>query len=101
MRRTRRYSSLITFAVAATFLAIGTTALAHEIEHDLEQHSEPSCGLHLYVGHAGKPPMAAVNVNVILIPDAFPLPPNVGAPVSIARFAYRGRAPPSLTSTIG
>lgn len=96
MRSARRCSSLIAILAAIVFLAIETIALAHEIEHDLDQHDEPTCALHLYVGHVGDTPIAAVSVNVVPMPNNFLLSPDVAAPAAIPRLAYRGRAPPAL-----
>lgn len=96
MRSTRRNSSLITLLASIAFLAVEAIALAHEIEHDLAQHSEPSCALHLYVGHAGTTPNATVSIDLHPLTDSFLPPPAVAAPETAPRLAYYGRAPPAL-----
>ena len=96
MRSTRRHPSLFALLATIAFLALETMALAHEIEHDLAQHSEPTCALHLYVGHAGTTPVATASIDVHLLPDSFLPPPAVAAPKATPRLAYRGRAPPAL-----
>jgi len=96
MRSTRRHSSLIALLAAIVFLAIQTIALAHEIDHDLAQHNEPSCALHLYVGHAGTTPNTTISIDVHPLPDSF-LPPSTVAAFDVTpQLAYRGRAPPAL-----
>jgi hypothetical protein len=97
MRSTRRYKSLIAVLASIAFLAIEAIALAHEIEHDLEQHNESSCALHLYIGHAGTTPNAVVGVDAHPLPDSFLPSPAVATPVTTPRLAYRGRAPPALS----
>lgn len=97
MRRPRRYSSLIALLASLAFFAIGTIAMAHEIEHDLAQHDEPSCALHLYVGHAGTTPNATVSIDLRPLTDSFLLPPAVASPETAPRLPYYGRAPPALS----
>lgn len=99
MRSTRRHSSLIAPLAAIVFLAIQTIALAHEIEHDLAQHDEPGCGLHLYISHFGKasaalPIIVVAPLSALYLAASFPQMPQ--APRVLG---YRGRAPPLSASS--
>lgn len=81
--------------LAAAFVAITTTALAHELQHDLEQHDDSACALHLYAGGSAKAPAGGYAIAVSGVHDRpavsgqtiFPFPPRV--------LGYNVRAPPA------
>lgn len=52
------------FVVAIMFLAAQTAAAAHELQHALHHHENPSCAMHLYADHVGKAPSDVVAVSL-------------------------------------
>jgi hypothetical protein len=99
MQRTRVPKRLLACLAAAAFVALETIALAHEVEHDLAQHDEPVCGLHLYIGHFGK--ASAAPSSIVVAPlSAFYLAASFPElPQAPRVLGYRGRAPPLSAST--
>lgn len=76
-------------------LAVQAITLAHEIQHDLRQHDDSSCVLHLHAKQAGNGLSASV-----LLPPVFASAQDypcraITLPVSLSALGYRTRAPPS------
>jgi hypothetical protein len=92
----RQIRYLSAFAVVA-LLVLQTAAFAHEIEHDLEQHDEPTCALHLYTGQAGKTAASDLGLPVAVTSTFYTVIPSPRAPQTQFVAGYRGRAPPLLT----
>lgn len=93
MTRRSAKSKLISWLLAAAFLAIQAIALAHEIKHDLRQHNDATCVLHLYTKHHGPATTDAALYATPIPCDAPPPPP--GARVRTApTLGYHTRAPP-------
>jgi hypothetical protein len=92
----RRQIRCLPVLAALALLILQTAAFAHEIEHDLEQHDEPACALHLYTGQAGKPAGTDAIPIITITPTFYTVIPNPHAPRSQRLPAYRGRAPPPL-----
>lgn len=96
MTRRRFNPPWIAWLFAVAFVSVQAIALAHEVKHDLRQHDDASCVLHLQAKSAG----GNAQTTVLLMPfftgtgtlpasDAaidLPLRPN----------GYDSRAPPSV-----
>ena len=93
MLDTNRPPRFLAIVAAIALLAIGTIALAHEIEHDLGNHDEPSCPLHLYVSNVGAAAGEAGHVPVADLATPDPAA-AIATPQTALRLGYRGRAPP-------
>jgi Co/Zn/Cd efflux system component len=79
---------------ATALLLVTTSAIAHEVEHDIGQHQDPACALHALADHAGNvlPTVATVLTaapQATLTPD---LPPFLLP--RAAALSFRARAPP-------
>lgn len=80
--------------MAAAFLAAQAIAFAHELQHDLRLHDDPSCLLHLHTQQTNHAPADTALPIVVAARDAPPPPPT--AAVGIAPvLGYQTRAPPS------
>jgi len=87
--------SLLLAVALFALLLTGATALAHEIKHDLHQHDDASCVLHLHANQTDKVISAA--------PFVVPLSPRHLTPASFPAASFCGRntapfharAPPS------
>lgn len=86
--------------LALAFLAVQAAAFAHELQHDLRQHGDASCVLHLHAKQAGQPAPGPffVPVRAAPAPSRRPAAVAVSAPPALG---YRTRAPPraSVRST--
>ena len=93
MARTKR--TLTAWLLASVLLLVSAVAVAHELDHALENHQEP-CALHLYAGHHGGLP--AANAQPPAPPVAARLEPAASYSfVSTSRpTPYAVRAPPSV-----
>jgi len=80
--------------LALVFVALQTTALTHELRHDLHQHDDASCVLHLYADHVAKTVAAAASAVVFLTQRN--VQPRIDIRlVALQRvFNYQVRAPP-------
>src|SRR5581483_466185 len=89
-RGTKSHLALWLFAVA--FLAIQTITLAHEIKHDLHQHDDKACVLHLHTKDHGQ---AAAHIApfAILAPCEAPAPVTVASVGTAPTLGYHTRAP--------
>jgi hypothetical protein len=93
IRPTKR--SFTAWLLAALLLWVGAVAVAHELDHVLENHQEP-CALHHYAGHHGGLPTANAH------PPAPPIEALLDLPSSLQFFSesrpapYAVRAPPSV-----
>lgn len=96
MIRSRTKSRLIPLLLAAAFLAVQAVALAHEINHDLRQHNDASCVLHLYSKHAGGSPAATFLLAPPLIAAHVALAPATTLPFSPPALGFQSRAPPVI-----
>lgn len=91
----QRHTRFLTGLLAgAALLFVTTQAAVHDIEHDLNQHDEPTCALHLLADHAGK-------ALIAVTPDVSTPPYRPVAVSGVARSAprlhvtsFRARAPP-------
>jgi hypothetical protein len=96
MMRGRNNFRFPRWLLAAAFLSVQAIALAHEIKHDLRQHEDTACVLHLHAKHggdgliAGTPPTApAASIQRF--------DPTAPAPLSGTHvLGYRSRAPPVI-----
>jgi hypothetical protein len=88
--RMRVVASLLVLA----FLTVEAAAFTHELRHDLQQHDDPSCVLHLYAEHLAKTTTAHAAVIAAPLQHAIQTSPDVRI-VALARlFNYHVRAPP-------
>jgi hypothetical protein len=93
VRSSRFPIHLLSALAAVALLILQTVAIAHEVEHNLNQHDEPTCALHLYTGHAGHP--AYIDSDPLIVaPASIAAAPFVFFTTSRHVLAYRGRAPP-------
>ena len=80
--------------LAAVFLSVQAIALAHEIKHDLRQHDDGACVLHLHAKH-GKDGLAAGTQPPAPATSVQQFDPIAPALLPSARIlGYRTRAPP-------
>lgn len=85
--------ALAPWLLAVVLLAVQTFAYAHELQHDLKQHDDTSCVLHLHAKQAGQPTADAA--LVVVAPIRTERLPTAGAVPYPARvLGYRTRAPP-------
>lgn len=84
---------LAPWLLAVVLLAAQTLALAHEIKHDLRQHDDASCVLHLHSKHHGQA-ATAMALSGAIVPHAAPVLLAVTQPRAVAPLGYRTRAPP-------
>jgi hypothetical protein len=95
MHMTRTKRTFTAWLMTAVLLWVGAMAVAHELDHALENHQEP-CTLHHYAGHHGGLPAANTH------PPAPPIEARLDLPlsclfVSESRPApYAVRAPPPV-----
>jgi hypothetical protein len=82
--------------LAVAFLAIQAIALAHELKHDLRQHDDSSCVLHLYTKHAGGKLNAGSLLPTLYTASESPTFPDTTILVSTSALGYRTRAPPVI-----
>lgn len=88
----------IAWLFALAFIAVQAIALAHELKHDLRQHDDASCVLHLQAKSVGD----NAPITVLLAPfytGAGTLPASdaaIGMPLRPT--GYHSRAPPSSVS---
>jgi hypothetical protein len=80
--------------LALAFLALQTTALTHELRHDLHQHDDISCVLHLYADHLDKTAASAGGGVVAIAQHDVQLPADIRPVVLQQAFNYHVRAPP-------
>jgi len=86
----------IAWLLAVALLAIQAIALAHEIKHDLRQHDDSACVLHLYTKHAGGKLNADSLLPALYTANENPACVDAGMPVSAPSLGYRTRAPPVI-----
>ncbi|HEX9813191.1 MAG TPA: hypothetical protein VGA88_14045 [Burkholderiales bacterium] len=78
------------------FLSVQAIALAHEIKHDLRQHDDGACVLHLHAKHAGDGLAAGTQAPAVVL-SAQQFSPGAPAIVRGApTLGYRTRAPPVI-----
>jgi hypothetical protein len=94
-KRAQKKSRFIAWLLTAMLLWVGAVAVAHELDHALDQHQEP-CALHHYAGHHGGLPVA--NAHPPAPPTEARLDPSSSRQFfSESRPApYAVRAPPSV-----
>lgn len=97
MMKRRTKPQFVPWLLAVAFLAVQALAFAHELQHDLQQHDDPSCVLHLHTKHAGHP-AATVAPIVAALPDAIVPAAASGAIAATPILGYRTRAPPLSSS---
>jgi hypothetical protein len=91
----QRKPRFIAWLLTAMLLWVGAVAVAHELDHALENHQEP-CALHHYAGHHGGMPVANAH------PPAPPIEARLDLPSSLQFFSesrpapYAVRAPPPV-----
>jgi hypothetical protein len=91
----QRKPRLIAWLLTAMLLWVGAVAVAHELDHALDQHQEP-CALHHYAGHHGGLPSADAHSPAPPIEARLDLLPSYLF-VSESRPApYAVRAPPPV-----
>jgi hypothetical protein len=87
-------SLLVVHAVlAALFIVVQATALAHEIKHVTHQHDAP-CGLHVVADHLAMAPAPEPALAVVVEPLAAPLPASLDAVIAPPPRCSEARAPP-------
>jgi len=86
-------------ALALALLTLETAALTHELRHDLHQHDDASCVLHLYADHLAKTPAAHAHVVTVITRDAARTPTAVTLAALWRGTHYRSRAPPRSSDT--
>jgi hypothetical protein len=82
------------FLVAAILLVAQTAAAAHELQHALHHHDNPSCAMHLFADHVGKAPS---NVVAISLPRQLHDAPIARVPAFVpatTALRYYTRGPP-------
>jgi hypothetical protein len=79
---------------AAAFLFVSVNAITHELEHALEHHDEPSCALHIFADHLGKPLASATFVVASAVHIAIRHTGREQAAASSFVIPFRSRAPP-------
>lgn len=93
MSTRRATSRLVPWLLALVLLAAQALAFAHTLKHDLHQHDDPSCVLHLHTKHVGQ--ASAGNSLSVLVT---PADDTSGAASTFiectAVLGYRTRAPP-------
>jgi hypothetical protein len=52
------------FMIAAMLVVAQTAAAAHELQHALHHHENPSCAMHLFADHVGKAPSTVVAISL-------------------------------------
>lgn len=80
--------------LAIAFLAVQAIALAHEIKHDLQQHNDPSCVLHLHAKQSGDTPSAQLRLTAPLAFDTALFTHETRPLVARWALPYKSRAPP-------
>lgn len=90
----RRRRSVLAWLLAAAFVAVTNAALAHELKHELKQHDEIACALHLYSGHHGKAAAPCRAPLPVATSDAPATATPAGFRSATVALGYRGRAPP-------
>jgi hypothetical protein len=84
---------LVPWLLAAALIAVQALAFAHELQHDLKQHDDASCVLHLHTKHAGHP-SPTLTLPAAAVPHAI-VAPAVSVHIDAApALGYRTRAPP-------
>lgn len=94
MRTLRLSAKRLAWLLAAVLLAAQASAATHELQHDLRQHNDASCALHLHAKQAAQA-AAVPALPAIAPPDAAPCAVPVVAAVAASTLGYRTRAPPA------
>lgn len=94
MIRRRTRSRLVPWLCATVFLALQAVALAHELTHDLRQHNDAACVLHLHAKQSGAPAAAQALFAPVFVADPTLAPGDSVVPFSLPALGYRPRAPP-------
>ena len=100
MRKPRPAIRFLSVLAAIALFAMESIALAHEIEHDLELHDEPSCSLHLYTASFAKVAGGEFCFTPTPVPESFDTTPTVATVHVTLALGYRGRAPPRGDSNL-
>ena len=82
------------YLLVAAFLALEVTVLTHEISHDLHQHDDPSCVLHLCAEHLAKTSVASPSIALVIAHGDVHAPLSFVSVVPAPTSSYRSRAPP-------
>lgn len=93
MARPKVQRKFVLWLLAAAFFALQTAALAHELQHDLRQHNEAACALHLHAEQTGQAAAGSPLPVAVVLDNA----PTRLAPAQVhasAALAYYTRAPP-------
>lgn len=93
MTERRAKPGFVPWLLAVALLAVQALTFAHELQHDLHQHDDPSCVLHLHTKHAGHP---SADVALVVVAASRALAPSTesGAIDTTPVLGYRTRAPP-------
>lgn len=96
MTQRRLHPRWFAWLLAVAFIAVQAMALAHEIKHDLRQHDDASCVLHLQVKSVG----GDSHGTLVLAPLYTGLGTLPGSDITIdlplRATGYHSRAPPSI-----
>ena len=93
MLRRRAKNGLAPWLLAVMLLAVQALSFAHELQHDLKQHDDTSCVLHVHTKHVGHP--SADVTLVVLAPTRDAAPETLSTERGAAPvLGYRTRAPP-------
>lgn len=96
MATRRKITRFAPWLLAAVLLTVQALTFAHELQHDLHQHDDPSCVLHLHLKQTGHPPAAIALLPSSASHDMAPAAACTEAAAAPV-LGYRTRAPP-LTS---
>jgi hypothetical protein len=94
-KRAQKKSRFIAWLLTAMLLWVGAVAVAHELDHALDQHQEP-CALHHYAGHHGGLPSADAHSPAPPIKARLDLLPSYLFASESRPAPYAVRAPPSV-----
>jgi hypothetical protein len=91
----QRKPRLIAWLLAAMLLWVSAVAVAHELDHALDQHQE-SCALHHYAGHHGDLPASGARPPAPPIETRLDLPSSHQSVSKLRPAPYAVRAPPQV-----
>jgi hypothetical protein len=94
-KRLQKTSRFIVWLLTAMLLWVGAVAVAHELDHALDQHQEP-CALHHYAGHHGSLPSADAHSLAPPIEARLDLLPSYLFASESRPAPYAVRAPPQV-----
>lgn len=86
-------AKLAGYVLSLLLLVVETSALAHELQHQLQKPDTP-CAQCLFANHIGKTPVAIPYVFSACVPESYSLPASLPAPRGHKITAHAVRAPP-------